>query len=85
MEEPQRQVWCLQAAAQNFPRHALEPRLRLPVATWLPGWAPGPGFASGVRGLHVLHPSRSPVGLVRGSVSLSPAKCKVCFLDRKVK
>lgn len=47
MEEPQRQVWCLQAAAQNFPRHALEPRLRFPVATWLPGWAPGPGFASG--------------------------------------
>lgn len=47
MEEAQREAGRLKAAVRRGPRGVLGQRLRLPVATWLHRWVPGPEFASG--------------------------------------
>uniref|UniRef100_A0A8D1RVF5 Acetyl-CoA carboxylase 1 n=1 Tax=Sus scrofa TaxID=9823 RepID=A0A8D1RVF5_PIG len=59
---------------------ALGPRLRLPVATLL---GPGPGVCFRVVGGACSASLREPGG--RREINMSPAKCKVCFLGRKVK
>lgn len=44
-----------------------------------------PGRLQEVKGTHALPPGRRPVRSAGGAVNMSPAKCKVCFPDRKVK
>lgn len=44
-----------------------------------------PGRLQEVKGTHALPPGRRPVGSAGGAVNMSPAKCKVCFPERKVK